>query len=251
MTTLTTQDIIQLPTQDQPPCDDGIPMETQSHKLQMDILIDTLLPWLADRVDGYVGGNMFIYFNANQLRNQDFRGPDFFAVLGVPKKERKSWVVWEEKKGPDIVIELLSESTANLDKTEKKQIYQDQLRVPEYFWYDPFNPQDLAGFTLRNGLYESLMPNTEGHLLSRRLGLTLVRWSGTYKDVSAVWLRWANPHGVLLPTEWEIAEEAKQRANEAEAKANEAELKASEAELKAKKLAEKLRSLGVNPEEVV
>lgn len=244
MTILTTPDQILLPTQDQLPCDDGIPMETQRHKLQMDILIDTLLPWLANRADGYVSGNMFIYFNANQLRDRDFRGPDFFAVLGVPKRERKSWVVWEEQKAPDVVIELLSESTANFDKTEKKRIYQDQLRVPEYFWYDPFNPQDLAGFSLRNGLYESLIPNTEGHLISQRLGLTLVRWSGIYKDVSAVWLRWANPHGILLPTEWEIAEQAQQRANEAE-------LKANEAQLKAEKLAERLRSLGINPEEIV
>ena len=116
--------------------------------------------------------------------------------------------------------------------------------MPEYFWYDPFNPQDLAGFSLRNGLYESLIPNTEGHLISQRLGLTLVRWSGIYKDVSAVWLRWANPHGILLPTEWEIAEQAQQRANEAE-------LKANEAQLKAEKLAERLRSLGINPEEIV
>jgi Uma2 family endonuclease len=91
-------------------------------------------------------------FPAAQIKKQDFKGPDFFAVLGVPKKERKSWVVWEEEKAPDVVIELLSESTANLDKIEKKQIYQDKLRVSEYFWYDPFNREDLAVFVLVDGL---------------------------------------------------------------------------------------------------
>ena len=70
---------------------------------------------------------MFVYFSTAQLKNQDFKGPDFFAVLGVPKGERKSWVTWEEGKAPDVVIELLSESTAQIDKTEKKQIYQDKL----------------------------------------------------------------------------------------------------------------------------
>jgi len=62
-----------LPTQDDLPCCDGIPMETQRHKLQMDLLIDTLDTWLAQRSDGYVSGNMFIYFSAAQMYNQDFK----------------------------------------------------------------------------------------------------------------------------------------------------------------------------------
>ncbi|MFM7441321.1 MAG: Uma2 family endonuclease, partial [Snowella sp.] len=85
-----------LPNQDQLPYDDGETMETQRHKLQMDLLIEGLDIWLEQREDGYVGGNMFIYFSQAQLKNQDFKGPDFFAVTGVSKKERKSWVVWEE-----------------------------------------------------------------------------------------------------------------------------------------------------------
>jgi hypothetical protein len=50
---------LSLPTQDELPCDDGVSMETQRHKLQMDILIDALLPWLTAREDGYVGGSSF------------------------------------------------------------------------------------------------------------------------------------------------------------------------------------------------
>ena len=103
-------------------------METERHRLQMELLINSLKPWLEQREDGYVGGNMFVYFSLAQVRHQDFKGPDFFAVLGVPKGERKSWVVWEEGKGPDVVIELLSNSTAELDKTDKKQVYQNVQR---------------------------------------------------------------------------------------------------------------------------
>jgi Uma2 family endonuclease len=203
---------LSLPTQDELPCDDGVPMETQRHKLQMDLLIDALLPWLAARKDGYVGGNMFVYFSAAQLKTEEFRGSDFFAVLGVPKTERKSWVVWEEGKAPDVVIELLSESTAPQDKTEKKEIYQDRLRVPEYFWYDPFNPEDWAGFMLRDGNYEPLSLETGERFFSQRLGLALVRWQGEYKGVEAVWLRWATFGGDLLPTESERTEQERQRA---------------------------------------
>ncbi|WP_413172538.1 Uma2 family endonuclease [Anabaena azotica] len=171
------------PTQAELPYDDGIPMETQRHKFQMDMLIDTLCPWLEARSDGYVSGNMFVYFSLAQLKNQDFRGPDFFAVLGVPKKERLSWVVWEEGKPPDVVIELLSESTASQDKNEKKLIYQNLLRVPEYFWFDPFHPEDLAGFSLNRGVYQPITPNAENQLVSQSLGLALVRWTGSYRGV--------------------------------------------------------------------
>jgi Uma2 family endonuclease len=239
-----------LPTQDELPCDDGVPMETQRHKFQMDLLIDPLLPWLEQREDGYVGGNMFVYFSTAQLKNQDFKGPDFFAVLGVPKKERKSWVVWEEEKAPDVVIELLSESTANQDKIEKKQIYQDKLRVSEYFWYDPFNPEDLAGFVLVDGVYEPLQANEQGWLLSHRLGLALVRWEGDYKGVTAVWIRWATLEGVVLPTPQELAQAAQQKAQAAQQKAQAAQQKAEEAQEKAERLAAKLRELGINPESV-
>jgi len=215
------------PTQDELPCNDGIPMETQRHKVQMNLLINSLLPWLDKRSDGYASGNMFVYFSLAQVRNQDFRGSDFFAVLGVPKKERKSWVVWEEGKAPDVVIELLSDSTAQADKNEKKLIYQNQLRVPEYFWFDPFNPDDCAGFFLQHGVYQPIMPNAQNQLVSQSLSLALQRWQGTYEGVEATWLRWATLDGELLPTfeeqEYQRAEQERQRAEQERQRAEQAE----------------------------
>lgn len=224
------------PTQDELPCDDGIPMETQRHKMQMDLLLDTLQPWLDQQEDGYIGGNMFIYFSTQQIRNQDFRGPDFFAVLGVPKQERKSWVVWEEGKAPNVVIELLSESTSDEDKTRKKNIYQNQLRVPEYFWYDPFNPEDWAGFDLQGGEYQSLVRDANNRYISQQLDLALVQWHGVYKNLETVWLRWETLEGELLPTERELSQQAQQEAEQAQQN-NE-------------KLAAKLRELGIDPDTV-
>lgn len=210
------------PTQDQLPCDDGIPMETARHKLQMDLLVDPLAAWLRDR-EVYVGGNMFVYFSPNQVKNHDFRGPDVFAVLDVPKGERKSWVVWEEGKGPDVVIELLSRSTAMVDKQQKKEIYQRNLRVPEYFWFDPFNPQDFAGFAISDHVYKPISPDDQGRLISQQLGLALVYWTGLYADTTTVWLRWVTLDGVLLPTDRELAEQAQQLAEIAQQRAELAE----------------------------
>ena len=215
-TALAKSNITLPPNQAKLPCDDGEPMETQRHKDQMEILINALQPWLAERADGYISGNMFLYFSLEQVRNRDFKGPDFFAVLSVPKGERLSWVVWEEGKGPDVVIELLSESTASKDKNEKKLIYQNQLRVPEYFWFDPFNPEDWEGFFLQQGEYQPIPLNEQGQRVSQALGLALVRWQGSYKEVNATWLRWATLEGELLPLPQEIADLERQRAQQAE-----------------------------------
>ncbi len=208
-------DVALPPTQAELPCDDGEPMETQRHKVQLDLLMDSLLSWLEAREDGYVGGNMFVYYSMAQVRNRDFKGPDCFVVLNVPKGERRSWVSWEEGKTPDVVIELLSESTADADKGEKKRIYQTQMHVPEYFWYDPFDPSDWAGFRLQGGTYQDILPNAQNQqMVSQVLDLALVRWPGLYKGIDTTWLRWAKLDGSLLLT---AEEQERQRAEQAEA----------------------------------
>jgi Uma2 family endonuclease len=242
VTVLDTPSLNLPPNQDQLPCCDGIPMETERHKLQMNLLVEPLQEWLTDR-SVYVGGNMFVYFSPHQVKTHDFRGSDVFVVLDVPAGERKSWVVWEEGKAPDIVIELLSDSTNTMDKQQKKQIYQDRLRVPEYFWFDPFNPEDLAGFSLEKGGYQPLALDDRSRLLSQSLNLALVRWEGVYHGVNTTWLRWSTLEGELLPTADELKEQAQQKAIQAQQQAE-------QERDRAERLAAKLRELGVQPEEL-
>jgi Uma2 family endonuclease len=201
------------PTQDELPYSDGKPMESQRHYLQLRLLFETLERHWTGRPDGYIGANMFVHYSLEQLRNKDFLGQDFFAVLGVPRHERKSWVLWEEGKGPDLVIELLSPSTVELDKGKKKRIYQDSLRIPEYFWYDPMTGE-LAGFTLKDLRYRPIQPAARGSLWSEALGLSLVRWHGRCYQIEAPWLRFALPDGTLVPTSEEAAEQERERAEQ-------------------------------------
>lgn len=212
------------PTQDELPYDDGETMESQRHVLQMQLLINTLLLLWAERQDVFVGGNMFVYYSLEQVRNKDFNGPDVFVVLDVPRRERKSWVIWEEGKGPDLVIELLSDSTAQQDKNEKKQVYQNRLRVPNYFWFDPFSGE-WAGFALQDGIYVEIQPDAQNRLISQQLGLALVRREGIYQGITARWLRWETLEGDLLPTPEELAQQERQRADEAQRQAVELEAK--------------------------
>ena len=253
-TTLAAPDIPLPPTQEELPYDDGIPMESARHKAQMDLLIDALIPWLEQRDDGYIGGNMFVYYSLAQVRNKDFKGPDFFAVLGVPKGERKSWVVWEEGKAPDVVIELLSDSTAAADKNQKKLIYQNQMRVPNYFWYDPFHPDDWAGFSIHQNRYQPITPNPHNQLVSQSLGLALQRWQGHYKGIDATWLRWAALEGDLLPTpeekERQRAEQEQQRAEQERQRAEQERQRAEQAQGQLLQTARNLLETGMTVEQV-
>jgi Uma2 family endonuclease len=222
-----------LPTQDDLPYDDGVPMETERHRLQMELLINSLKPWLKQHGGGYVSGNMFVYFSTKQVRHQDFKGPDVFVVQGVSNEARKSWVVWEEGASPNVIIELLSESTAKYDKGKKKEIYQNQLKAKEYYWFDPFNPEDWAGFELKKSGYEQNLPDAQNRLVSQTLGLALTRWHGIYEDTEAAWLRWETLQGTLLPTPQEARDAEKQRANTEEQRANAEEQRANSAEQRA------------------
>lgn len=266
------------PSSDELIFDDGIPMDTPRHRQQMELLIETLNLHWADRQDFYVGGNMFVYFSPNQVKNEDFRGPDFYVVLGTDRRrERKGWVVWEEGgKTPDVIVELLSESTADFDKLEKKEIYRTRLGAPEYYWFDPFDAADFAGFVARRQRYSALQPDKRGRLISPAMGLALARWEGAYQEVDATWLRWETLDGKLLPTnaerareanlradlllqraeqeqlraeqERQYAEQERQYAKQERQRAEQAEARVIQEQERARLLAAKLRELGIDPE---
>lgn len=127
---------------------DEPPLETDFHREQIDLLLRLLKYWWRDRSDFYISGNLTVYYNDQQIKKRDFRGPDVFVVLGVEKRDRRSWAIWEEGgKYPNVVIELLSDSTATVDCGKKKDLYQDVWRVPEYYWFHP-ETMEFAGFRL-------------------------------------------------------------------------------------------------------
>lgn len=241
-----------LPSSETLVCDDGEPMETARHRQQMTILIESLEDAWQARDDFYVGGNMFLYFSETQTRHNDFRGPDVFVVLNTTRRERRAWVVWEEDgKGPDVVIELLSEKTEHIDRGEKMRVYARNLKVGEYFLFDPFSAL-LEGYELdvARGVYSRKTPDDAGRLSCKQLGLSLAGVRSTLHGVDATWLRWLTPEGEVLKLPVERADEATQRANaeteraNAEAERANAEAERANAEAKrAERLAEELAAL--------
>lgn len=214
---------------------DEPPLESDLHREQIDSLI-RLIRWLfrpgsdRSRDDVYVAGNLTIYYSPNQKKSEFFRGPDIFVVLGVDPEPRRSWTVWEEDgRYPNMIIELLSKSTAEVDRTEKKEIYQSVWCVPEYFWFDPYS-LEFSGFSLVDGGYEPIAPTPEGWLWSQELG--------AYLGIANDRLRLFTPDGAILP----FPEEA------AQTQAEQAQLRADRAEAKLALWAKKLRELGLDPD---
>jgi Uma2 family endonuclease len=182
---------------------DEPPMETELHLRQLMLLIQSLELLWKDRQDFYAFGNLTIYYSPNQRKSEYFRGPDFFVVLGVARKPRKSWVVWEEDgKYPHVIIEILSDSTAETDRGLKKEIYQETFRTPNYFWFDPTS-LEFKGFQLMAGKYEEIAANEQGWLWSQQLELFL--------GVHDSQLRFFTPEGKLVPTPEEVAEKMAQK----------------------------------------
>jgi hypothetical protein len=135
-------------------------------------------------------------------------------------------VVWEEGgQYPDLIIELLSDSTAQTDQNLKKELYQNRFRTPEYFWFSP-ETLEFEGFRLVNQRYEAIAPNQAGCRWSETLGLFLGVREGQ--------LRYFLASGELVPTPGEAAAQA--------------EAAAAQAEERSQRLAEQLRALGVEPD---
>ena len=216
-------DIATLPTADELPCDDGEPMETGRHREQMKLLIQSLQAYWSERTDYFVAGNMFLHYDPQNRRKS--RGPDFFLVLDVSNHERKSWVVWQEgMRFPDVIIELLSDTTRDINKGEKKVLYERVFRTAEYYLYDPFS-QEFIGYHLRGAHYQEVQPDEQGRVYSPVTGLYLVPRSN--------WLRWLTPEGQVLPSPIELAEQQRQRAEQERQRAEQAKQHAAQADQRA------------------
>ena len=187
------------------PTEDGEPLESSWHRAEINLLIETLGVHRREKEDYYAGGNMFVYYSLEQVRSREYRGPDFFAVLDVDgSHDRQAWVVWEEGgRYPDVIVELLSPSTANVDLTTKKTLYEQTFRTGEYFCYDP-ETQYLRGWRLAGRGYEALELSDQGRLWSESLGLWLGLWEGRYLKHNEVWLRFYDGAGGLVPTAGEF-----------------------------------------------
>ena len=202
------------------PTSDGRPMaETDLHRQDMVDVIQTLQERFAADPNVYVSGNLLLFYEEGNRRKHI--APDVFLVRGVPKlPPRANYLLWEEGKAPDGVIEITSKTTKHRDQKKKRDIYRDVLKVPEYFQFDPtedYLKPSIQGHQLVDGQYVPIAP-VEGRLPSAVFNLHLER-RGTE-------LRFYDPttgRCLLTPPERAAEEtEARRRAEEAQRREAEA-----------------------------
>jgi Uma2 family endonuclease len=222
---------------------DGRPLESDWHVQQLSLFREAIYRAMEEQgqADFYVGTDMFVYYSVEQARevwreekedvpHRAFRGPDVFWVGGVSRHMRKAWVAWEEgNRLPDVIIELLSPSTAKTDRTTKKDLYEQVFGTGEYFLVDP-EARRVEGFDLIDGIYREKKPTAQGRLWCRQLEAYVGFWHGLWMKAEADWARLFRRDGSLLPTETE-AEHERAEAEHERAEAERERAEAAEAEL--------------------
>ncbi|WP_041233986.1 Uma2 family endonuclease [Cylindrospermum stagnale] len=213
-----------LPSAEDLPDSDDEPVDNQLQHL-IPGLLESILAWLwSSRMDWFFGADMGIYYDPEQPPIV----PDGFLSLGVERvfdeNLRLSYVLWEEKVMPIMALEIVSHRRRG-EYTGKKKIYAEM----EILYYVIYNPQrrrksPLEVYRLVNGAY-ILQPGNPVWLAE--IGLAIGYQRGTYQGITRDWLYWYDEQGVRYLSPEERAISAEQRAE---------------------RLAEELRKLGINPD---
>ena len=119
-----------------------------------------LIRHFGNRDTTIVTGEHFVSLNVTG-ETAGTRYPDLliaFDVDPVAYKERNAYVISEQGKPPDFVLEIASRKTAQTDVVNKRADY-EALGIPEYWRFDEtgrFHRTRLAGDRLVNGRYEPI-----------------------------------------------------------------------------------------------
>ncbi len=220
-------------------------------------------------------GDMQIYFDENHPLY--YKRADWFVALVPPTYygfKRESFLVWQEKAVPFLVVELLSFGTRKQDlfKTERKpgkppcklEVYEDILQIPYYVVHDE-EGCDFIAWHWEDGGYREMVKHN-GRIALPEIGLELGIWAGVIEDanangVSGNWLRFFK-EGKMIPTheekaamektakEWERAEKERERAEKERERAEKEQAHAALERERAEKerLLALLKKAGVDPE---
>ncbi len=161
--------------------------------------------------------------------------PDGFLSLNVERffdeELRLSYLLWEEKVPPILVIEVVSQ-TLRGEYTKKLDLYKE-MRVLYYVIYNPQRKRKpkLEIHKLVDGDYKLQDANP---LWMPEIGLGIGTDRASYGGVTRDWLYWYDENGRRYPTPQEQIELERQRADRERQRAD--------------RLAAKLRALGIDPD---
>jgi Uma2 family endonuclease len=228
------------------PESDGKPMSDNTEQYRWIVIIKENLEIIfANNPNVFIAGDLLWYPLPSRIISPV--APDVMVVIGRPKGRRGSYLQWQEADlPPQVVFEILSSSN-NAAEMERKLEYYETYGVEEYYLYNPENFQ-LDGWQRQNGHLAKLWQMN--NWISPRLGirfetgggeLVIYRPDGQRFLTSVELEQRAQQAELLLEQEIQRAEQERQRAEQAE-------LLLEQERQRAEQLAEYLRSLGVDPD---
>jgi Uma2 family endonuclease len=189
-----------LPSADELPDSDETPVDNELQELIPGLLKAILLIIWAERMDWFFGIDMGIYYHPEKAPIV----PDGFLSLGVERfydeELRPSYVLWDENVVPTLVLEVVSKKYRK-EYSTKLEEYQ-ALGVLYYIVYSSRRRRKprLEVHKLVNGKYEL----QSGHpVWMPEIGLGIGCERGNYSGVTREWLYWYDADGkrYLTPEE--------------------------------------------------
>ena len=208
------------------PSSDGEPLaESYLHLYAILVTLEVLTQYLAGQ-QATVLSNQFLYYSQGYPRLRV--APDVMVIFNVAPGGRDNYKTWEEGQVPSVIFEMTSAGTKNQDQEFKRTLY-EQLGVTEYWLFDPkgeWIEEKLRGYRLHRDEYE---PITDGRSQPLKLRLEIDgHFIAFYREDTG--------EKLLIPSELAQALRAETQARQA-------------AEEQVEQLKERLRSLGINPDE--
>jgi Uma2 family endonuclease len=232
--------------------DAGLPDEF--HIFQPRLLRDTFLPPNYPIDEVLVATDLNLYYDVHHPLW--YKRPDWFAVVGgsrfyEQRDLRLSYVMWQEGIAPFVMVELLSPGTEKEDLGQtlreinqpptKWEVYERIIRVPYYVVFDRYTDK-LQCFQLVANSYQQIDVSS-GKVWMPGIALGLGLWQGSYEGIERLWLRWYDNTGNWISSPLEQLEQEKLQTEKEKSRADQEKSRAD-------KLAEKLRELGINPDDL-
>ncbi len=201
------------------PDSDGKPMADNTEQFRWIVTIQQNLDWwFADDPNVFVAGDLLWY--PVEGNPGICTAPDVLVAFGRPKGKRGAYKQWQEDNiAPQVVFEILSPGNT-LTEMNKKQVFYARYGVEEYYLYAP-DKNDLSGWIRVEQTLDVIDPIDQWS--SPRLGICFALGDS---------LQLYHPNGQPFLSYIEIAQRAEQEHQRAE------------------RLADRLRELGINPDEI-
>ena len=244
------------------PESDGQPMANNTEQFRWIVVIEQNLEWLyADEPNVFVAADLFWY--PVEGKPNIVNAPDVLVAFGRQKGKRGSYQQWNEGGvAPQVVFEILSPSNS-VDEMDRKLLFYERYGVEEYYIYNPENNQLRGWLRDEDGL--QVIASISGWV-SPRMGirfelstdkLDIFRPDGNqfFSYVETCQLleeqqQRTETERQRAETERQRAETERQRAETERQRAEDAENSLQEERRRSQLLAERLRKMGINPDEI-